>query len=104
MVISFLVLFPGTYDESYPSTGCHRYVCKSVFPAELKMTPSNSNNSRCSLPCKEIFPLALITRCHGKLYFLLMECKIHDTCLAPRGLPATSAIWPYVITLPSGIP
>src|SRR5690625_2895296 len=104
MVISFLVLFPGTYDESYPSTGCHRYVSKSVFPAALKMPPSNSNNSRCSLPCKEIFPLAFISRCHGKLYFLLIECKIHDTCLAPRALPATSAMLHYVISLPSIIP
>jgi len=44
-----------------------------------------------------------MTRCQGRLYFVVEECKIHETCLAALGFPANLAINPYVKTLPLGI-
>jgi hypothetical protein len=55
------------------------------------------------LSFKDIFPLESITRCHGRSYLILEECKIQETCRAALGFPASFAIIPYVNIFPLGI-
>jgi len=43
---------------------------------------------------KAIIPFELMTRCQGRLYFLVDECKVHETCLAALGFPANLAMKP----------
>ena len=85
----------------------HSNCAKSIRPSAKNLTPSPRSNIRCnsfeSSSGTAISPRILTTRCHGKLCFSLIVCKIRTTCLAARGLPAKRATCPYVTTRPSGI-
>lgn len=50
------------------------------------------------------FPVFPITRCHGTGFAASPLTFIAAPATrAPPGIPASSAIWPYVITRPRGI-